>query len=43
MAKFEHFEKYDMLVCFINAEEDADEASELYFQRYGFISKFCTT
>ena len=33
MAAYENYEKYDMLVCFIQSNENSEEASELYFQR----------
>ena len=33
MAVYENNEKYDMLVCFIQSNENPQEASELYLQR----------
>lgn len=32
--RFEYYEKYDMLRCFFERQENADDASELYFNRY---------
>lgn len=32
--KFENFEKWDMIVCFIQSGENADAASNLYHERY---------
>ena len=39
MAVYENYEKYDMLVCVIQSNENLQEASELYlkvpyFERY---------
>lgn len=31
---FENYEKWDMIVCYIQAEENAEAASTLYFERY---------
>lgn len=32
--KYENFEKWDMLVCFVNSNENPDAASLLYLERY---------
>ena len=38
MAVYENYEKYDMLVCVIQSNENLQEASELYLQRYRILS-----
>jgi hypothetical protein len=34
MAQFENFEKYDIMKCYIECNENAQEAVDLYFNRY---------
>lgn len=33
-VRYENFEKYDMLSCYIQSNEIASQAAELYFNRY---------
>lgn len=34
MAKYQNFEKYNMMECFIECHKNTSEACDLYFQRY---------
>lgn len=34
MAKFQNFEKYNMLECYIESNKNKEMASNLYFERY---------
>ena len=34
MEKFQNFEKYNMLECFLECQKDSRAACDLYFERY---------
>ena len=34
MSKFENFEKYNMLECYIESNKHKQMAADLYFERY---------